>query len=49
MVFKECVGLEAARWDEKTKNATHHGGEAMLNGIERTDMNDLLYNEENRK
>lgn len=26
MVFKEWLGLEAARWAEKTNNAPHHGG-----------------------
>lgn len=46
MVFKECLGLEAARWAEKTSNPTHHGGDAVLAGIEKTEMNDLWYNEE---
>lgn len=47
MVFTERLGLEAARWDEKTNNATHHGGETILNGIEKTKMKNLLYNQEN--
>lgn len=47
MVFKECLGLEAARWDEKTNNATHRGGESILNGFKKTGMNDVLSNEEN--
>lgn len=31
----------------KKNNATHHGREAKLNDIEKTEMNDLLHNDEN--